>query len=97
MVQKTYFKTKDYAKVKFILNAENAETAEIVGLNGDWKNSITMKKKKDGTFSVEVNLPKNSQHEFKYLLNGKEWLNETEADGEIANAFGGSNSLLLID
>jgi hypothetical protein len=31
MVQKTYFKTKDYCKVKFSFNVENAETIEILG------------------------------------------------------------------
>jgi 1,4-alpha-glucan branching enzyme len=96
MVQKTYFKTKDYCKVKFAFTAENAETIEILGLNSDWKKSVIMKKKKDGTFSAEVNLPKESKHEFKYLVNETLWINEPEADGEQANEFGGSNSLLVI-
>ena len=65
MVQKKYFKTKDYCKVKFILNVENAETVEILGLNSDWKNSIVMSRKKDGTFSCDVTIPKDTQHQFK--------------------------------
>ncbi len=97
MLQKTYFKTKDYAKVKFSLNLENAETVEILGLNSDWEKSIIMSKKKDGSFAVEVSLPKNTQHEFKYRVNTSEWINEPEADGELANEFGGSNSLIVID
>lgn len=97
MVQKTYYKTKDYAKVKFTLSLENAETVEILGLNSNWETSVFMSKKKDGSFSAEVNLPKNTQHEFKYRVNASEWINEPEADGEQANSFGGSNSLLLID
>ncbi|WP_407520421.1 isoamylase early set domain-containing protein [Lacibacter sp. MH-610] len=96
MVQKTYFKTKDYVKVKFSFVAENAETVEILGLNSDWENSIIMKKKKDGTFAAEVNLPKETKHEFKYRINEAIWQNEPEADGEQANVFGGSNSLLVI-
>jgi hypothetical protein len=31
MVQKTYYKTKDYCKVKFSFAADAAETIEIVG------------------------------------------------------------------
>ncbi|MBX9785043.1 MAG: isoamylase early set domain-containing protein [Chitinophagaceae bacterium] len=96
MVQKTYYKTKDYVKVKFSFTVENAETIEILGLNSDWQNSVILKKKKDGTFSTEVNLPKESKHEFKYLVNKTEWVNEPEADGEAANEYGGSNSLLVI-
>ena len=68
MLQKTYFKTKDYCKVKFSLQNETAEAVEILGLNSDWNNSIIMSKKKDGTFSADVNLPKDSKHEFKYLV-----------------------------
>ena len=96
MVQKTYFKTKDYCKVKFTFAVENAETVEILGLNNDWENAVVMKKKKDGTFSSEVSLPKNSQHEFKYRVNATEWVNEPEADGENANSFGGTNSLISL-
>jgi hypothetical protein len=95
MVQKTYYKTKDYVKVKFSFTVENAETIEILGLNSDWANSI-IKKKKDGTFSAEVNLPKETKHQFKYRINETDWANEPEADGEVANEFGGSNSLLAI-
>jgi 1,4-alpha-glucan branching enzyme len=97
MVQKTYFKTKDYAKVKFSVNLENAETVEVLGLNSDWENGVILSRKKDGSFAAEVQLPKNSQHEFKYRVNASEWVNEPEADGELANAFGGSNSLLVIE
>jgi hypothetical protein len=53
-----------------------------------------MKRKKDGTFSVEVNLPKNTRHEFKYRLNKAEWLNEPAGDGEVTNVFGTTNSLI---
>ncbi|MCW3109783.1 MAG: hypothetical protein JWQ09_4289 [Segetibacter sp.] len=96
MVQKTYFKTKDYCKVKFALNLENAETVEIVGLNSDWENSIVMSKKKDGTFSADVSLPKNSQHEFKYRVNESEWMNEPEADSQHHNEFGSVNSVIVL-
>jgi len=96
MVQKTYFKTKDYCKVKFSFKPENAETVEIVGLNSDWENSIVMSRKKDGTFTSEVSLPKNSQHEFKYRINETEWVNEPEADSQASNGFGGVNSVITI-
>ena len=96
MVQKTYFKTKDYCKVKFTFNIENAETVEILGLNSNWENSIVMSKKKDGSFSCEVSLPKSTQHEFKYLVDETKWINEPEADSQNPNEFGGSNSVIVL-
>ncbi len=96
MVQKTYFKTKDYCKVKFSFKAENAETIEILGLNSNWADSIVMSKKKDGSFSADVNLTKDSIHQFKYLVNETEWLNEPEADSQKPNEFGGTNSVISL-
>lgn len=96
MLQKTYFKTKDYCKVKFSFKPELAETVEILGLNSDWENAVIMSRKKDGTFSAEVNLPKDSTHEFKYLVDNAFWLNDPEADQEVPNVFGGSNSVVSL-
>jgi hypothetical protein len=96
MVQKTYYKTKDYCKVKFTTSFDNAETIEISGLNSDWQNTIIMSKKKDGSFTCDINLPKDSRHEFKYLVNDNIWLNEPEADSEQQNIFGGTNSVISI-
>ena len=95
MIQKTYFKTKDYCKVKFTLIPENAETVAIHGLNGDWSNAVFMTRKKGGSFSCDVSLLKDSRHEFKYLLNETEWMNEPDAETE-PNIFGGSNSVIVL-
>lgn len=96
MIQKTYFKTKDYCKVKFTFAPENAETVEVLGLNSDWENGIILKKKKDGTFSAEVSLPKDTQQQFKYLVNKTEWVNDSEADRQEENEYGGTNSILVL-
>lgn len=96
MLQKTYFKTKDYCKVKFSFQPEQAETVDILGLNSDWNSPVSMNRKKDGTFYVEVNLPKESKHEFKYLVDNAMWLNDPEADSEVPNVFGGSNSVVSL-
>ena len=82
--------------MKFAFTTENAETVEILGLNSDWENAIIMSKKKDGSFTADVNLPKDSKHEFKYLVNAKEWINEPEADELAPNIFGGTNSVITL-
>lgn len=96
MVQKTYFKTKGYCKVKFTFNPENAETVEIFGLNNDWNTSVIMKRRKDGSFWTELNLPKDSEHQFRYRINNSEWYNEPEADNEVPNTFGSTNSYIKL-
>jgi len=96
MILKTYYKTKDYCKVKFSVKDEQAEKVEIFGLNNDWVQPVVMSKKKDGSFTADVNLSKDSTHQFKYRVNAAEWTNEPEADTETPNEFGGSNSVITI-
>jgi hypothetical protein len=55
-----------------------------------------MSKKKDGSFSCDVSLPKNSLHEFKYRVNTNEWINDPSADSENPNVYGGSNSVISL-
>ncbi len=96
MIQKTYMKTKDQCKVKFSLITDNADKVEIRGLNDDWETPIVMSKKKGGVFECVQTLPRNTQHEFKYLVDGTEWRNDQDADGQAPNEYGGTNSLLVL-
>jgi hypothetical protein len=95
MIEKKYFKTKDYVKVKFTLNAE-AKKVELLGLNNEWKKGVAMTKKKEGFFSAEVNLPKETTHEFKYFVDKKVWLNDDAAEAQTANVFGTTNSIVTV-
>ncbi len=96
MIQKTYFKTKDHCKVKFSFAPDNAEVVELLGLNSDWDNAVLMKKKKDGSFTCDVSLPKDTTHEFKYRVDQLAWFNDPAADSEVANVYGGSNSVIVL-
>jgi 1,4-alpha-glucan branching enzyme len=95
MIEKKYYKTKEYCKVKFTVEAE-AKKVELFGLNNEWKKGIALVKKKDGSFAVEMNIDKGTQHEFKYLVDKKIWLNDEQADAQAANVFGTTNSVVVI-
>jgi len=96
MVQKTYLKTKDLCKVKFSVDADNAKSVKILGLNDDWNTPVVMSKKKTGEFSIEVSLPKNSAHQFKYLIDDSEWIIDPQSDSLSPDAFGGNNSVISL-
>jgi len=85
MLKKTYLKTKPECKVYFKLpkNVVNgAEEVHVVGDFNDWdEESTPMKKLKSGDFTLKLNLDVENDYEFRYLVDGKEWINEEEADG----------------
>ena len=78
-------KTKHTCKVKFTIpssQAKNVAQASVVGDFNNWNISATpMKKlKKDGSFSCSLELPEGKEYQFRYLLDGSKWINDTKPD-----------------
>ena len=97
MLKKQYVKSKPVCKVTFTLPPQiKAETAYLVGDFNNWDEKATpMKKaKKDGQFSVTLELDKDHEYQFRYLINGTEWHNDWNADKYVPNPFIGDNSVV---
>lgn len=101
-LQKSYLKRQNqkYCNVTFELSPEAAKGAETVHLVGDfnsWSSKETeMKKKKDGSFSVKLKLETNREYQFRYLIDGKRWENDWNADKYVPAPFGGSDNSVVI-
>lgn len=97
MLKKQQLKTKPVCKVTFSLPADiQAETAFLVGDFNDWSEEATpMKKAKDGSFSVTLNLDRDKEFQFRYLVNKTDWRNDPEADKYVPNPFEGDNSVVV--
>lgn len=97
MIEKRQFlKTKPVCKVTFKMKAE-AENLALVGDFNSWNETSTpMKKAKDGTFSVSVEMESGREQQFRYLADGINWLNDESADKYIATAMGSENSVIVL-
>ena len=99
-LKKQYLKSKSVCKVTFTLENDIATSATKVNLAGDFNNwdieSIPMKKSKSGIFSVSIDLEKGKEYQFKYIIEGKDWVNELEADKYVYNEFNSENSVVCI-
>lgn len=89
--KKQYLKSKPICKVTFKLTKEqalDADKAQIVGDFNDWDMSRTpMKKLKNGDFTCSLDLAKDAQYEFRYLLDGVRWENDWKADAYVPSSF----------
>ncbi len=96
---KQYFKSKDVCKVTFRVPGPAAQGANAVSVVGDfngWKADATpMKRLRDGSFSVVMELPKGREYRFRYLLDGGRWENDWCADRYEPSPFGGDNSVVV--
>ena len=83
-LKKTYSADGKKCTVVFNVNANAAAGAEKIYLVGDFNSwdetSIPMKKGPDGSFSVKKQLDTNKEYQFRYLLDGKTWINDWKAD-----------------
>ncbi len=99
MIKKQFLKTKPVCKATFTIPTElvpEAETVAIVGEFNDWdlENGITMKKQKNGIFKAVVELESGKEYQFRYLVNGENWMNDEEADNYVASPFGTQNCVI---
>ena len=90
-LKKTYSADGKKCTVVFSVNVNAAAGAEKIFLVGDFNSwdetSIPMKKGPDGSFSVKKQLDTNKEYQFRYLLDGKAWINDWKADKYVRSEF----------
>lgn len=100
-IKKQLLKTKDVCKATFTLTknqVKNAETVNIVGEFNDWsKTASPLKKFKNGNFKITLDLEKGKQYQFKYIVDGNNWINDDKADLYVPNNFSGENSVIIAE
>ena len=101
MIKKQFLKTKPVCKATFTLPVEAAPAAKKVEIVGDFNNwnpqkGIKMTKQKNGIFKAIVELEAGKEYQFRYLIDGRTWENDWEADGYVANQFGTEDSVVEV-
>ena len=100
-IKKQYLKSKTLCKVTFTLDKKAASTAKEVFLVGEFNNwdkkATPMKKLKNSSFLVSVDIEKGKEYQFRYLIDGKEWENDWAADKYVPSDFGDcENSVVVV-
>ena len=84
MLKKRYLKSKPECKVTFKLDKSyigNVNSVHLVGEMNDWSEEATpLKKLKDGSFKIELNLDKDREYRFRYRVDRNYWINDNDAD-----------------
>ena len=102
MLKKTYTKNKSKCKVTFKFeptdNNEQIDTIQVVGSFNGWgkQKKHFLKKRKDGTYSLSVNLSAESTYEYKYLVNDSQWYTDNNAENYVWNIYGSQNALVEV-
>ena len=96
MITKKFFKTKDDCEVTFEFASEEAQQVAVVGEFNNWEPVEMSKAKKEGSpFRTKVRMPKDGEFQFRYLVDGETWVNDSEADAYRPNEYGEENSVVI--
>ncbi|PIB34181.1 glycoside hydrolase [Reichenbachiella sp. 5M10] len=98
-IKKQFFKSKDVCKITWSIDKKNVPGAENISLSGDFNNwslsSHPLKKMKSGDFKLVLELPKDKEYQFRYLVDGTTWINDEEADGFVNNQVSNESNCIL--
>ena len=100
-VTKKYLKSKPICKVTFSIPAEavkSAKTVYLVGEFNDWSiDTVPMKKLKNGSFKITLDLEVGREYQFRYLIDETNWENDWDADNYVYSPFGDcENSVVIV-
>lgn len=90
-------KDKTVCKVGFSLAEEIVGDAKKLFLAGEfnaWKPAPMRKAK--GAFSLSLELPTGASYQYRYLTGEGVWLNDTEADCYVFNAFADADNSVVV-
>ena len=100
IIKKQFLKNRPVCKVTFGLPGEminDAASAYLVGEFNNWAlNATPMKKLKDGSFTVTVDLEKGREYQFRYLINQTQWENASNADKYVPTPFGDAENSVIV-
>jgi 1,4-alpha-glucan branching enzyme len=99
-MKKRFLKSKPVCKVTFELPSEAANGAAKVALVGDFNDwdpvATPLKRHKDGSYRLILDLPRDREYQFRYLIDGERWENDWEADNYLPNSTGNSENSVVV-
>jgi 1,4-alpha-glucan branching enzyme len=100
-VKKKYLKSRPECKTTFTLSSEAVGDGKEVFIVGDFNGwdikASPMKHLKNGTFTINIDLACGREYQYRFLLDGKTWENDWQADKYTPSPLGGcDNSVVVI-
>jgi 1,4-alpha-glucan branching enzyme len=99
-INKQFLKSNPVCKVTLNLPKKAAQGANKVNVVGDfnsWDEQKTpMEKLKNGNFKVILELETGKEYQYRYLLDGKTWENDWEADKYVNSGVSEENNSVII-
>lgn len=99
MIRRKYSTDGGTCSVTFVFDRRPGPRPQRVSVVGDFNNwdpdADRMKRRKDGSFSISKRLSSGASYEFRYLVDGESWQNESTADAFAPTPFGDAENCIV--
>ena len=100
-IKKQYLKSKPVCKVTLSWKNDEFDTARDVAVLGDFNSwelsqSYPMKRLKNGTFKTTIDLKTGQEYQFRYLVDGELWENDSQADNYVPTGLGVEDNSVVV-
>ena len=99
-IKKQFLKSKPVCKVTLTLPKKAVPSAQSVHVVGDFNNwsekKQPMEKLKNGSFKIVLELETGKEYQYRYLIDGKTWENDWEADKYVNSGVSEENNSVIM-
>lgn len=98
MIKKTEIKGVDKVVSVTFESAHHpdARSLHLVGDFNEWDPAATpMKQRKDGTWAATLRLPRRRDYQYRFVVNGTDWVTDEDGEAAVPNPYGGMNAVVL--
>jgi len=99
-LKKQPLKSKPVCKVTFRLSRQEALGGKNVNIVGEFNNWSTiqtpMKRLKNGSFTLTLDLESKRNYQFRYLVDNQFWVNDPDADKYVPSGYAGSDNSVVV-
>ncbi|GAB1483403.1 hypothetical protein MASR2M78_22190 [Treponema sp.] len=91
------FQDRDTVAVRFVLEADSAQSVYLAGDFSSWKSEdLALRKNKDGLWERTVRLRKGQSYTYNFLVDGSSWVVDPAASERVDDGFGGESALIRL-
>jgi 1,4-alpha-glucan branching enzyme len=101
MIQKVFIETDRGPVARVTFSLPDSMWAEEVYLVGDFNGwnytSHPFQRDRQGNWSLTVELELGRAYQFRYLRDGRDWMNDSQADACVHTRYGSDNFVVITD
>jgi len=85
-------------RLMFVFHDDNADSVSVAGDFNGWSHAATPLKRNDsGLWFTQIVVPQAGRFEYKFIINGRRWLEDPSNGMKTPDNYGGLNSVLVIE